>query len=277
MKLSAYYKSLGAFVGWFSPLEQYDTVFASKVFTFTPDDDYLPHNTIKGGTGYDGEFICSELSGDMERCLPDYSLYPSFEHALGFTTRGCVRQCKFCVVPRKEGMLRIVDPELSFLDNRKSIILLDNNLTAAPFEHFKSIIEQIAGRGIRLDISQGIDIRLVSSEHARLLSKVKLLRTKGGNYRRLHFAWDNVSDEGGIRQGINTLKQHISVNKLMCYVLIGYNTTPEEDLHRVEVLRGLSVDPFVMKYDKENPYQKRFARWVNHKAIFKSVAWKDYM
>jgi len=35
-------------------------------------------------------------------------------------------------------------------------------------------------------------------------------------------------------------------------------------------------DPFVMPYDKENIYQKRFTRWVNHKAIFNSVKWEDY-
>jgi len=31
-----------------------------------------------------------------------------------------------------------------------------------------------------------------------------------------------------------------------------------------------------MPYDRADTYQKRFARWVNHKAIFKSVTWSDY-
>jgi len=31
-----------------------------------------------------------------------------------------------------------------------------------------------------------------------------------------------------------------------------------------------------MAYDKSNDYQKRFARWVNHRAIFNSVKWEDY-
>jgi len=47
-------------------------------------------------------------------------------------------------------------------------------------------------------------------------------------------------------------------------------------VYRVMELRALGVDPFVMPYDKTDPYQRRFARWVNHKAIFKSVEWKDY-
>ena len=41
-------------------------------------------------------------------------------------------------------------------------------------------------------------------------------------------------------------------------------------------LRKLKIDPFVMPYNKKERYQRDFARWVNHKAIFKSVAWEDY-
>jgi hypothetical protein len=62
----------------------------------------------------------------------------------------------------------------------------------------------------------------------------------------------------------------------MCYVLIGFDSTPEEDLYRVETLRGLGIDPFVMPFNKKDKYQRDFARWVNHKAIFKSVPWKEY-
>ena len=62
----------------------------------------------------------------------------------------------------------------------------------------------------------------------------------------------------------------------MVYILIGYWSTPEEDFDRVEILRSLKIDPFVMPYNKEDSYQKRFARWVNHKAVFKSVKWSGY-
>ena len=68
----------------------------------------------------------------------------------------------------------------------------------------------------------------------------------------------------------------VSKYRLMFYVLIGYDSTPEEDLYRVELLKDLGVDPFVMPYDKSDKYQRNFARWVNHKAIFKSVEWEEY-
>lgn len=62
----------------------------------------------------------------------------------------------------------------------------------------------------------------------------------------------------------------------MCYVLIGFNTSEEEDLYRILKLKEIKIDPFIMPFDKKHPYQKRLARWCNHKAIFKTVAWKDY-
>ena len=58
-------------------------------------------------------------------------------------------------------------------------------------------------------------------------------------------------------------------------MLIGFDSTPEEDLYRVEKLREEKVDPFVMPY-KRGPYERAFARWVNHKAIWKTVKWQEY-
>ena len=54
MKISAYHKALGEEVVWFYPMEAhlYDKVYSSKVFDWTPQNQYLPDHTIKGGTGY---------------------------------------------------------------------------------------------------------------------------------------------------------------------------------------------------------------------------------
>ena len=49
MKISAFHKVKGDSVEWFNPLFTYDKVYSSKVFTFTPEDPYLPPNTIRGG------------------------------------------------------------------------------------------------------------------------------------------------------------------------------------------------------------------------------------
>lgn len=270
MKLAAYHKVQGDEVRWYAPIwrEDFDVVYAAKIFSFSADDLYLPDNAIKGGSGYD---LQSALPAEIEAVVPDYSIYPKWtDTAIGFTTRGCIRHCPFCIVPEKEGRVRVVGDLYSVWQGQKNLILLDNNLTAAPMEHFELLIAQLEKEKVRVDFSQGLDIRLITEDHARLLARIRLLK------QVVRFAWDNVNDEAVVRHGIATLKRYLHPKKINFYVLVGFNSTPEEDMHRVQVLRGLGVDPFVMPYDRRNLYQRRFARWVNHKAIFKSVPWAEY-
>lgn len=53
MKISAYYKSCGCKVKFANPLDSYDKIFMSKVFTGTPDDLYV-YNTKKNIQGWHG-------------------------------------------------------------------------------------------------------------------------------------------------------------------------------------------------------------------------------
>ena len=61
--------------------------------------------------------------------------------------------------------------------------------------------------------------------------------------------------------------------RLKVYVLTNYGSTHEEDLYRVETLRGLGYDPYVMVYDRPSapPITRHLQRWVNNKRIFYSV------
>jgi hypothetical protein len=68
----------------------------------------------------------------------------------------------------------------------------------------------------------------------------------------------------------------INPHQIQFYVLIGYDTTPEEDLHRVMMLKDWGCDPYAMPYNKFDPYQKKFVRWVNRRAVFHSCSWEDY-
>lgn len=106
-KISRYHKSKGDTVEWYNPLFEYDKVYLSKIFTFTPDYGYYINSreVEKGGTGYDLHKILSE---DVDRVQPDYSIYPQVDGhtAYGFLTRGCPNKCRWCVVPVKEGQVR---------------------------------------------------------------------------------------------------------------------------------------------------------------------------
>lgn len=269
MRLSAYHKARGDQVELYAPLfSKPDRAYAAKVFTDSPDFQYWPDcDIIKGGSGYD---LKTELPPEVEALCPDYSLY-GIDYAMGFTTRGCIRNCEFCVVPEKEGPIRAVANIYDFWTGQKNLMLMDNNLTAEP-EHYRRVLLQLIKEGIRTSFSQGLDIRLMDDEKAALLSRVKLWKDK-----RIHFAFDSVKHEAAVRRGIDyLLKAGIIPRNLSFYVLIGFNSTPEEDLYRVELLRSYGVTPFAMPYNRRDEYQKIFAWWVNRPAAFKATRWQDY-
>lgn len=262
MKISGYHKGLGNMVDWCNPLfSQYDRVYASKIFNFSPDFEYWPTcEVVCGGSGYN---IKGRLPGEIEEADPDYSIYPGCEYTLQFFSRGCIRNCPFCIVREKEGYIHQVKP-MALNPKGKHIEILDNNFFANP--EWRKAIELIKEWRQPVNL-HGVDARLLDEEQCAALNSVR-------HCKQIHIAWDNPKDnlEPRLKQVIKWIKPY----KLMCYVLIGYWSTPEEDLYRVETLRALKIDPFVMPYNKRDKYQRRFARWVNHKAIFMSVKWSEY-
>ena len=221
MKLSAYHKQKGH--TWMTaPLyaNQYDVIYASKIFDFSPMP-ILPDHAIVGGSGIS---LTSKLDEGIEHIYPDYELY-GCEYAIGYTSRGCNRKCPFCIVPKKEGRFKIVCDDIrEFWRGQKHLKLLDNSLNTDE-RHFLKICDQTRENNIRIDFNQGLDIRLLTNSQADTLSTLK---TWGQTPFR--FSWDLMAIEKQVRRGIGILGKAKLKNKSMFYVLIGYNTTPEEDL-----------------------------------------------
>ena len=274
MKISQWYKSQGNSVDLYNPLwlDTYDKIYASKVFNYSDGSNLLPERMTIGGTGWD---IHKTLPQEIEDCIPDYSLY-KYKHSIGFTMRGCRFRCKFCVVPEKEGKPKPNNTIDEIWTNRDSsfLVLLDNDFFGNPF--WKKRIREIKDYNLKVNFSQGLNIRIITDEQVKALASVKF-STMSGKSKRVHFAWDRIFDEKLIDKGIKRcLDNGLKADQMSFYVLIGYDTTPEEDMYRVMKLRKYGCNPYVMPYNKEDLYQKRFARWVNHKAIFKSVKWENY-
>lgn len=265
MKISAWHKQQDDEVEFYMPLWNYDKIYASKVFDFTPMP-YLPKNCIIGGSGYD---LSITLPEEVEYIRPDYNLYKNCNYSIGFITRGCIRKCSFCKVPEKEGIIKFNQHFLEFENPvGKWWIFLDNNILA--YTEVSDLLSEIIDRKMIIDFNQGTDIRLLSEDLAEKIVKINWLR-----FYRFSFDW--VSLDTTIIKKVKMLnKLGMKSYKMLCYVLIGYNSTPEEDYYRVMLLRSLGVDIFVMPYNKFDFYQKNFCRWVNHRAIFKSICWKDY-
>lgn len=307
MKISSFYKMMGDQVEWAVEGRQYDIVYASVLFTWNKHiierlKTIYGDTLVVGGTGYDFEEINgqlvkihhTQLPEEIEKMKPDYSLYTLdmilhnirggvakketkikkaqtiIDMGIGFTSRGCVRACGFCIVYRKEGKFRQVAEIKDIVRPGSNVLcLLDNNLTADPDCIDK--LKEIKDRNLIVDITQGVDARLLDDEKAYALNQVKHLRS-------LHFAWDLIESEQTVLRGINILKQYINPRKLMSFMLVGYNTSFEQDMYRFIRLREENVDPYVMIYNKNIRGDKRlqhFARWVNGR-FYKSCTFEEY-
>ncbi|GHU38087.1 hypothetical protein FACS1894105_11400 [Clostridia bacterium] len=174
MKLSAYHKARGSAVEWWNALNNavYGAVYSSKVCDFTPENPYLLETSIKGGTGYG---LYTELSPEIDGIFPDYSLYPDCDYAVGYLTRGCPNRCNWCVVPAKEGDIRLyADWRDIVRSGTKKIVLMDNNILAS--EYGISQLAELSATDYRIDLNQGMDARRVTPEIADVLARVKWLK-----------------------------------------------------------------------------------------------------
>ncbi len=263
MQVSMFHKLQGDLVEPYNHFKHdtYDKIYAFSLFDFT-NKDYVTKDMVQGGTGFN---ITSKLPSDIEECQLDYSWYPECDTSYIWFSRGCIRYCPFCVISEKEGAIKSVSPK-DLNPGGTYITVMDNSFFANP--QWREAIAYLVDQGQPVDIEQGFDIRTMDNEKLSQLSRLQAY--KG----RLKFAWDNPREN--FVPMIKKLFEFISPHKLMCYVLIGYWSTPEEDLYRVKALQQLKIDPFVMPYNKHDKYQRHFTRWVNNYAVFNSVSWKDY-
>ncbi|MCI9677843.1 MAG: radical SAM protein [Oscillospiraceae bacterium] len=270
MRLSAWHKSCGDQVEWWNGFEHYDRVYQSKVFTFTPDFDSVINadEIITGGTGYKDY---GTLPPEVEAMPPDYSIYPQFKRGIGFLTRGCIRQCPWCLVPHKEGKIRpAADWEEIRRPDSREIVFLDNNVLASDFGLEQ--IDRMGGKPTWVDFNQGLDARLIISETAKLLARLHWIRF-------IRMSCDTNDMLPVVEQAAAYLREAgAAPSCFWAYVLV----RDVEDAHqRVMTLREMGIEPFAQPYwdydgGEPNLEQKAFARWVNHRAILHSCTWEDY-
>lgn len=294
MKLSAWHRQQGDSVEWYMPILHglpgmgFDRVYMSKVFSFKPDFPYSVNadEVIRGGSGYaiktvDGKEVFQkekdgQLPYDVEHIYPDYSIYAAQtkDTAFGFLTRGCHRGCKFCHVGCKEGKQSRKVADLSeFWRGQKNIVLCDPNLIAC--KDWKDLLGQLIDSRARVDINQGVDIRILTEEKAEMIKQLKI--------KAIHFAWDRYGDKEAIVPKLRYFKEITGwgVEKMIVFVLTNYDTTHEQDLERIYTLRDLGYNPYVMIYKKEltkgTDKVRLLQRWVNNRKIFATIArFEDY-
>lgn len=287
MRISSYHKAKQDIVEWWSTdFVHYDIVYMSKIFSDAYSKDIEePLNAdivIKGGTGYCisldehgiEQFDKSKnilLPDEIEKCFPDYSIYPQFDFAVSMTSRGCPRGCNFCHVGSKEGKCSKKVADVSdFYFGQPAIYVLDPNITACANK--QELFQQYLDTGAIIDFTQGLDIRLINHYDLDCINRMRL--------RTLHFAWDNPSENLAPKFAEFAKGFRRKSNIGMVYVLVNFNTTMEENLYRIYTLRDMGYDPYVMVYNKPSASKeiRHLQRWCNNKIIFKSSPkFEDYI
>ena len=253
MKLSRHFKAEGRKVVLSKRdefLQGARTVYASCVFSIAPSKRrvermrrFYGDSLVVGGSGVD---LDRRLPPEIEQGETDYDLYPELgDRAMGFLTRGCPYRCPFCLVPKKEGDVRVADDLDSLLQGRKNLILLDDNILAHP--QAGELLEQMARRGLSVNFTQTLDLRILDAELTDLLKRIHCSNTSFTR-RVYHFSLNGVSGLSRMRAnyarfGFKT-RDHV---EFVC--MYGFDTTLRQDVERfrfIESLPGAYV--FVQEY-----------------------------
>lgn len=275
MKISAWHKAQGDNVEWWNPLKRYNHIFSSKVFDFTPENPYLPENTIRGGTGYADVPLEQTLSPLIDEMFPDYSIYPACDYAIGYITRGCPNNCRWCVVPSKEGEIKPYRSwrELVRSDSKK-LVLMDNNILASDFGIAQ--LESLVGSGYAIDLNQGMDARLVDERVAKILAGLKWIKY-------IRFSCDQQAQiEPIVRTAELLAKYGVKPYRLFIYLLVTADI--EDAARRVEALKRLGNITIYAQAERNerqgivpNKMQLEFAQRYVYSGRYRLESWAQYL
>lgn len=275
------------------PTENVEKVWLSSIFKWSRELSgatlrFYNSLGIECEAGGSGVSLRWNLPEEVESLHPDYALYGD-DRAIGFVQRGCIRACSFCDVHAKEGWLKdnVYRPLESWVpDGLDKILLLDNEFAACPHEF--EVLDTVRRNKWKLSITQGYDLRCVTREKAEKLAENKPWDLKFRK-RRLYTAWDYFYIEPYVRKGIEILKDagfktydrnRKGQSELMVYCLVGFNTTHEQDWHRVRVLLDeYGVAPFIMRYNlrRDDFFLNHLGRYCNRGPIlYRNWSFEQY-
>jgi hypothetical protein len=273
MKLSAYHKAHGDEVDF--DVQDPDRVYVSIVFRRNlwrgpAIAAMYPRAEVQIGGTYGGV----ELPREIEFLKPDYDLYPS-TYSMGFTTRGCIRTCPWCVVPQKEGPLRRWQHPEAFVDRRfDTVMLLDNNWLADANWFFETS-DWLIAQDLTVDVTQGFDIRLVTGSIARQLRRLRMVHG-------YHFAFDHDTIEYYLllKRQLHLLGQYgfDLRHEVQFYVYVDSDAEFDSGLERCQQLKAWGTNAFLM-FNCDQPRTQRIKdlqRWANRKWLFWGCDFADY-
>lgn len=198
----------------------------------------------------------------IEDLTPDYSILDQVEYAypvrdayFAYASRGCIRTCGFCGVPKLEGPQRDIAPITAIVKKidelygtKKDLILMDNNVVAAP--RFREIVAEIRDLGFgrdaklkrgrvamerRVDFNQGVDARILCKDQAYLreLSSICI--------KPLRIAFDHLGLKKPYEQAVR-FACSFGLTELSNYMLYNFHDAPSDLYARMELNVSLNEE-----------------------------------
>jgi hypothetical protein len=205
------------------------------------------------------------IDPQLDALVPDWSLDPS-AFSYGFTSRGCLRACPWCIVPRIEGPLRRDPDWRRYLGPHPVFAAMDNNALALGVEHVREVLEELKARRKRIDWNQGVDVRIMTSSP----EWTELLKAYAAQIEYIRPAWDSRAVDKPARAAIDVLaKAGIPGRRVRWLILYGYKDTLA-DLHaRMTTVLAAGHYAKPMRYidldtgEAAGGWAQRFSQWVS--------------
>lgn len=205
------------------------------------------------------------------------------DYSIGFLTRGCVRQCSFCVNKGERSILPYSDLEDFVDDSRPFIYLWDDNFLC--YKNWKELLQKLIDRGKPFQFRQGLDERIINDERAEMLSKASY-------HGDFIFAFDQWKDRDLIERKLKIWKRHCPTKTTKFYLFCGYELTADDDekifndvyylFRRIQILMSFGCLGYVMRHaDYENHklgnIYTQVARWCNQPQFYKKMSFEEFV
>ncbi len=205
------------------------------------------------------------------------------DYSIGFLTRGCVRQCPFCVNKGERTILPYSDLDDFVDESRPFIYLWDDNFLC--YKNWKELLQKLIDRGKPFQFRQGLDERILNDERAEMLSKAHY-------HGDFIFAFGQWKDKELIERKLKIWKKHCPTQTTKFYLFCGYELTPNDDekifldvyflFRRIQILMRFGCLGYVMRHaDYQNHrlgnIYTQVARWCNQPQFYKKMSFEEFV
>ena len=212
----------------------------------------------------DLDFGADDLEGSpIDELTPDYAIlgnikytYPVRDAYFGYASRGCVRKCRFCGVPKLEGAQREMPPLAQLINGidaahgpKKDLVLMDNNITAS--RRYQEVIAEIRDHGFhkgatlardgkrpvkrRVDFNQGVDARILAKSSMFLREMASICISP------LRIAFDHLGVRKVYEIAIRMAADN-EITSLSNYMLYNFMDSPRDLYERMRINIALNQE-----------------------------------